>query len=208
MISGIVHSIVLIDDHPLAINGIGTWLSSTGRFTVAGIAGNLAEAESLLKSLNPLPEIIILDVSLGTEDGLKFMPIVKEITAKKNVPCPKVLVCSMYEDPFLIQRAIDSGADAYVAKSEELGEIIKAINAILAGEKYVDAKYHLEIDKNSWKNLTERENEIAFLVKQSLSNRQIAKRLGLSKRTIENHLAHIYDKTGISSRAELFAWKS
>jgi NarL family two-component system response regulator LiaR len=154
-----------------------------------------------------LPDIIILDVSLGTEDGLKFIPTLKEIAANKNLPSPKVLVCSMYEDPFLIQRAIDTGADAYVAKSEELSEIIKALDAILAGETYINPKYYIDLKNNLWENLTERENEIASLVKQSFSNKQIAEKLGISERTVANHLVHIYDKTGISSRSELFRGK-
>jgi DNA-binding NarL/FixJ family response regulator len=204
MTSETVHSIVLIDDHPLAVNGIGAWLTSTGRFTIAGYAGTLAEAEHLLETFNPLPDIIILDVSLGTDDGLKFIPTLKEIAAKKNIPCPKVLVCSMYEDPFLIQRAVDSGADAYVAKSEELSEIISAIDAILAGKTYIHPKYHILSDKNPWEKLTARENEIASFVKQSFSNKQIAEKLGISERTVENHLSHMYEKIGISSRADLF----
>jgi NarL family two-component system response regulator LiaR len=195
----------LIDDHPLAINGIGAWLSNTGRFTIVGAAGNLAEAEALLKKLNPLPDIIILDVSLGTEDGLNFIPMLKEIAAERKVlHAPKVLVCSMYEDPFLIHRTMVAGADAYVAKSEELSEIINAIDAILARETYLNAKYPRLTEENPWKKLTSRENEIAFLVKQSFSNKQIAKKLGINERTVENHLSRIYDKTGIDSRAELF----
>lgn len=195
-------SIFLIDDHPLAINGIGAWLNSTGRFTVSGAAGNLAEAASLLEQLEYLPDIIILDVSLGTDDGLKFIPMLKEIVTKRKVPqSPKVLVCSMYEDPFLIQRAIDAGADAYIAKSADLNEIITAIDTILAGKMYAS---RIEYAGKIYKSLTARENEIAALVKQSFSNRQIAKRLNITERTVENHLVHIYNKIGISSRAELF----
>ncbi|MDR0443902.1 MAG: response regulator transcription factor [Treponema sp.] len=197
-------SIVLIDDHPLAINGIGAWLCGTGRFSIAGTAGTLAEAQSLLERLESLPEIVILDVSLGTEDGLEFVPVLKEICAKRTVVMPSILVCSMYEDPFLIQRAMDSGAAAYVSKSAEAGEIIAAIDVILAGNTYVNPKYELQSKKHASSILTRRENEIVSLVKQSLSNRQIAKRLGISARTVENHLAHIYIKTDAGSREELF----
>jgi NarL family two-component system response regulator LiaR len=196
--------IALIDDHPLAVNGIGAWLCGTGRFTIAGTAGTLDEARSLMERLENLPLIIILDISLGKEDGLKFIPELKGLCGKRNVKMPGILVCSMYEDPFLIQRAIDSGAGAYVAKSAEAGEIITAIDAILAGSVYVNPKYRLEPHKGTWMALSRRENEIVSLIKQSLSTRQIAKRLSLSVRTVENHLAHIYVKTGVQSRAELF----
>jgi NarL family two-component system response regulator LiaR len=204
MNAAIIHSIVLIDDHPLAINGIGAWLNSTGRFSIVGTAGTLTEAETLLEKIDSLPDIIILDISLGTEDGLKFIPILKEIATKRNQLCPKVLVCSMYEDTFLIQRSIDSGADAYVSKSEELDEIIKAIDAIMIEKTYFNQRYHITTDKNPWEKLTSRENEIAALVKQSFNNKQIADKLNISERTVGNHLVHIYEKMGITSRAELF----
>ena len=69
---------MLIDDHPLAINGIGAWLCGTGRFTICGTAENLAQAVSLIEGMNVLPEIIFLDISLGEEDGLDFIPILKK----------------------------------------------------------------------------------------------------------------------------------
>ena len=195
-------SIALIDDHPLAINGIGAWLKSTGRFKIAGTAGTLAQAAALMKRLRTLPAVVILDISLGAEDGLDFIPTLKEICAKKKAALPGILVCSMYEDAFLIQRAMDLGARAYVPKSADLSEIIAAIDALLAGGAYINEKYQLQ--KQNWQTLTRRENEIVALIKQSLSAKEIAKRLNINLRTVENHLAHIYVKTGAASREELF----
>jgi NarL family two-component system response regulator LiaR len=195
-------SIVLIDDHPLAINGIGAWLKSTGRIEIAGTAGTLKEASALMKKLNPLPAVIILDISLGTEDGLEFIPALKEICAKRKAALPGILVCSMYEDAFLIQRAMELGARAYVPKSADLSEILSAIDALLAGDTYINKKFKPQ--KQNLQVLTRRENEIVSLIKQSLSAKEIAKRLKISLRTVENHLVHIYTKTGYSSREELF----
>ena len=196
--------IALIDDHPLAINGIGAWLKGTGKFEITGTAGTLAEAAALMKKLKPLPAVVILDISLGTEDGLDFIPALREICAKRKAALPGILVCSMYEDPFLIQRAVDLGARAYVPKSAGSNEILAAIDALLAGGAYVNEKYQLQAPKKSWQALTRRENEIVSLIKQSLSAKEIAKRLNINVRTVENHLAHIYVKTGAASREELF----
>jgi len=197
-------SIVLIDDHPLAINGIGAWLNGTGRFVVSGAAKSLAEATALMEQLESLPEIVILDISLGPEDGLDFIPILKEICVKKNVSMPGILVCSMYEDPFQVQRTIDSGARAYVPKSAEPEEILAAIDTLLKGGVYINPRYCLGSPKDSWSTLTRRENEIVAFIKQNMSNKQIAKRLGINIRTVENHTSHIYLKTGVSSREELY----
>jgi len=194
-------SIALIDDHPLAINGIGAWLTGTGRFTIAGKAGTLEEAEELMNRLTALPRIIILDISLGEQDGLDFIPVLKEICAKRNLSIPGILVCSMYEDPFLIKQTIESGANAYVPKSADSHEILKAIDSIMEGNTYINPKY--QITMNEQLNLTRRESEIVYLLKRNFNTKQIAKRLFISIRTVENHLANIYEKTGINSKDEL-----
>jgi len=195
-------SILLIDDHPLATNGIGAWLNGTGRFTISGTAKNLAEASALVEQLENPPDIIILDISMGTEDGLDFIPMLADICAKRDAPMPGILVCSMYEDLFLVQRALDSGARAYVSKSAESGEILTAIDALLEGGDYVNPRYRITTPQHTW-SLTPRENKIVACIKQNMNNKQIAKRLNIAIRTVENHLSHIYLKTGLASREDL-----
>jgi len=195
--------IALIDDHPLAINGIGAWLKSTRKFEIAGTAGTLAEAAALMERLNPLPAVIILDISLGAEDGLAFIPALKTLCVARKAVLPGILVCSMYEDPFLIQRAMDLGARAYVPKSAESDEILDAINALIAGGTYISQKCKAPAPQGP-NALTRRENEIVSLIKQHMSAKAIAQRLNISLRTVENHLVHIYTKTGFSSREELY----
>jgi NarL family two-component system response regulator LiaR len=156
-----------------------------------------------MEQIKKPPDIIILDIALGTEDGLEFIPILKETCVKRKTALPGILVCSMYENPFLIQRAMDAGARAYAAKSSESAEIIAAIDALLAGGTYVNPKYHIRAHQQAWSALTRRENAIVSLVQQSLNTRQIAKHLGISVRTVENHLAHIYVKTNAHSLEDL-----
>jgi len=204
-------SVVLIDDHPMLTNAISVWLETTGRFTIAGTAASLEEARILMKELEPLPQIVILDISMGggnnasvQEDGLTFIPELEKICKERKAPMPAVLVCSMYEDPFLVQRAMDLGAKGYVAKSAAHGEITAAIDAILAGKTYTSVKIKKQDQKKTFPILTRRESEIVALVKQNQSNQQIAKMLGLNNRTVDNHLRNIYEKTGVTSRKELF----
>ena len=194
-------SIVLIDDHPMLTNTLGAWLTATGRFTVAGTAGNLTEARSLMERLDPLPHIIILDISLSKDDGLTFIPQLKKICAKRKENTPGILVCTMHEDPFIVKLAMDLGAAAYVAKSAESGEILAAIDALLAGKTYHSPQN--EMQKPIPPALTRREKEIISLVKQTLSNLQIAQRQNMSVRTVEKHLEHIYSKLNVKSREAL-----
>jgi len=205
-----MNSIVLIDDHPMLTNAVGVWLETTGRFKIAGTAVSLSEANKLMKKLDPLPEIVILDISMGSEneagvheDGLTFIPELKNICKKRKMPIPKVLVCSMYDDPFLVQRTMDLGAKAFVSKSAVAGEMMTAIDAILAGGTYTSVKNETQEQNKIFLALTKRENDIVSLVKQSLSNEEIAKMLGVIIRTVEKHLEGIYEKTGVSSRKEL-----
>jgi NarL family two-component system response regulator LiaR len=194
--------ILLIDDHQMVSNAIGAWLSADGRFCIAGTAATLAQARNLIKKFDPLPQIIILDVSLGKEDGLTLIPEIKTLCEKRKAPLPGILVWSMHEDHFMIQRAMDLGAAAYVAKSAKSEEFLAAIEAILNGVSHINIEYQKrkEQQQNKFK-LTSRENEIASLVKQSLTAPQIAKRLGISTRTVEKHLERVYIKT------ETFSWE-
>jgi NarL family two-component system response regulator LiaR len=199
-----VISIVLVDDHPMLTGTLGAWLAATGRFSIAGTAENLAQAETLLNSLDPLPQIVILDIRLEKENGLAFISEIKKISGKRKAPVPRILVCSAYEDPYLIQQAMELGAAGFVAKSAVTGEILTAMDAILAGKTYVNPKYHIkEHNYAAFDFLTSREKEIISLRKQSLTNEEIAERQGISLRTVQNHLFHIYAKTGVSSWEEL-----
>jgi len=196
--------ILLIDDHQMVASAIGAWLCSDGRFSIAATATTLADARRLIKQQDPLPQIIILDVSLGKEDGLTLIPEIKSLYEKRKTPLPGILVWSMHEDPFLIQRAMDLGAAAYVAKSANSEEFLAAIEAILNGVPYINTEYQKRKEQHQdIFRLTNRENEIAALVKQSLTAAQIAKRLCISTRTVEKHLERIYIKTETSSWEEL-----
>jgi DNA-binding NarL/FixJ family response regulator len=196
--------ILLIDDHQTVSSAIGAWLRAEGRFYIAGNAATLEHARSLMEQLDPLPQIIILDISLGKEDGLTLIPEIKNLCEKRKAPLPGILVWSMHETPFLIQRAMDLGAAAYVAKSAKSEELLAAIEAILNGFPCLNTEYQKRKGlRQDGFRLTSRESEIAMLVKQSLTAGQIAKRLGISIRTVEKHLERIYIKTDTSSWEEL-----
>jgi len=196
--------VLLIDDHQTVSGAIGAWLGAEGRFYIVGNAATLEQARSLMEQLDPLPQIIILDISLGKEDGLTLIPEIKSLCEKRKAPLPGILVWSMHEAPFLIQWAMELGAAAYVAKSAKSEELLAAIEAVLKGVPYPNTECQKRKGQqpDSFR-LTSRENEIATLVKQSLTAGQIAKRLHISIRTVEKHLERIYIKTDTSSWEEL-----
>lgn len=197
--------VLLIDDHPLINAGLASCLEATGRFSVAGQAGSLAEARSFIEGAATLPALVILDILLGEENGLEFLAFLDSFCLEKNVPRPPVLVCSVLEDPFRIQTALKLGAAGYVSKTGGKDELLRAIETVLKGEVYLAAKLNIKLNESSgvYNQFTKREKEILNMIKQDKTNQYIAGALRLSIRTVENHISNIYFKTDCSTRKEL-----
>jgi NarL family two-component system response regulator LiaR len=198
-------NVLLIDDHPLLSAGLVSVLESTKLFTVCAQAESLEQARNIIVDSGNLPNLIILDVMLGEDNGLDFLSMLETYCAEKNLAKPPVLVCSAINDSFRIQTALKLGAAGYLSKSGRSAELLQAIDAILCGKIYVSSelKVNLETTSNVFAKFTKREAEIINLIKQNKTNPQIARALSISLRTVENHISKIYFKTGFSSHDEV-----
>jgi len=196
---------LLIDDHPLTNKGIADGLKETGLFPALAQAGSLGEARRRVEEVGKLPSLIVLDIQLGRENGLDFIPFLQEHCRAKDVPMPPVLVCSAHDDPFRIEAAIKMGAAGYLTKGGNARELSDAVEAVMRGEVYVPAEHAagLEGISDKYRQLSAREFEIVAMVRQGKTSQQIAADLGLSRRTVEAHLNNIYNKTGAAKRSEL-----
>jgi len=189
-------NVLLIDDHPLVNMGLAALLNETGRFSVLGQAHSLGEAQRFVEDSQSLPSLIILDIQLGKENGLDFIPFLRKTCQVKHAPLPPVLVCSAFDDPFLIQRALNLGAHGYVSKNGNRDDLLDAVNAVAQGKSYVSGGYNkLEEISGKYSLLTRRELDVLQLIKQNKNNQQIATIMDVSKRTVENHISNIYFKT-------------
>jgi NarL family two-component system response regulator LiaR len=197
--------VLLIDDHPLTNNGLASCLEETGRFFVSGQANTLSEAKRFIEEAKNLPSLIMLDILLGEENGLDFLPFLKSFCRGRRVPMPPVLVCSVLEDPFRIQSALKLGASGYIPKTETKAVLLKAIDTVLQGEVYISNEHAVKLSKSlgTYEQFTKRELEVLNLIKQNKSNQEIAKALYINIRTVENHISNIYFKTGCCNRLEL-----
>jgi len=197
--------VLLIDDHPLTNNGLASCLEETGRFTVSGQVNSLSEAKRFIEESKNLPSLIVLDILLGEENGLDFLPFLKCFCRGRRVSMPPVLVCSVLEDPFRIQTALKSGASGYIPKTGTKAELLIAIDTVLQGEVYISGEHAVKLSKSlgAYEQFTKREIEVLNLIKQNKSNQEIAKALYINIRTVENHISNIYFKTGCGSRLEL-----
>ena len=216
-------NVLLIDDHPMVNSGIAGILEETGRFKVTGQANTLKEAIQFIEAkqseerqsikakqstevnINTFPSLIILDIMLGEENGLDFLPFLKKFCKSNEIKKPPVLVCSVLDEPFRIQSALEMGATGYISKAGSKTELLEAINTVLRGETYISGEHSAKVVKSYglYSKFTKREMEILNLVKKNKSNKQIADELSLSIRTIENHISNIYYKAGTKDRQGL-----
>ena len=197
--------ILLIDDHPLLNAGLVSILEGTGLFTVSAQAESLMQAMSIIECSETLPSLIILDLLLGEDNGLDFLPMLEKHCLDKKIPKPPVLVCSALGDSFKIQTALKLGAAGFLSKTGGKAELLKAIDIILCGKVYVSDEINLQLSESSrmYAKFSKREINVINLLKQNKANNQIADALGISLRTVENYISKIYFKTGFSSREEI-----
>ena len=202
--------VLLIDDHPMLNAGIVSILEQTGFFTVCGQAQSLMQAMSIIEGSDTLPQasmphLIILDLLLGDDNGLDFLPMLENYCQNKKIPKPPVLVCSALGDSFKIQKALKLGAAVFLSKTGGKAELLKAIDSILCGKVYVSDEVNIILEKNSstYAKLSKREIDVITLLKANKTNQQIANELFLNLRTVENYISKIYFKTGFSSREEI-----
>jgi len=202
--------VLLIDDHPMLNAGIVSILEKTGVFTVTGQAQSLQEAVNIIEKSDTLPSLIILDLLLGEDNGLDFLPLLKNICYRKKIQGvsadqPPVLVCSALGDSFKIQTALKLGAAGFLSKTSGKDELLAAINTILGGKVYISSELNSKLNINTtlYAKFTKREVVVINLLKANKTNKQIAVSMSINQRTVENYISKIYFKTGFSSREEI-----
>jgi len=197
--------VLLIDDHPMLNAGIVSILESTGLFTVCGQAENLSQAKSIIEKSELLPSLIILDLLLGEDNGLDFLPMLKQYCENKKIVMPPVLVCSAIYDLFKIKTALKMGAAGFLSKTGGKAELLKAIDTILCGKVYISDEMNIKLNENQhlYGKFTKQEIKVIDLLKAKNSNKQIAQALSINLRTVENYISKIYFKTGFSTKEEI-----
>jgi two-component system response regulator NreC len=199
-----VISVVLVDDHAVVRSGIRLLLDKQEDIEVIGEAGNAKDALFRARALKP--DVILLDVVMPGESGIEVLPRLLE-----ESPATKVLVLSMQDDPSYVREAFAAGAQGYVLKEAADEEVVSAVREIAKGGRYVhptlgarmvaaEAEERAAAEADP---LSEREREVLRLLALGHTNQEIAGKLYISVRTAESHRAHIMQKLGLATRAEL-----
>lgn len=199
--------ILIADDHAFVREGTRRILEQEPDLEVVAEAGDGEETVKLACDLKP--DVALVDVAMPRIDGI-------EATRRIKALCPAVavLVLSAYDDDQFVFGLLEAGAAGYLLKSVRGQEIVNAIRAVHAGESVLHPSVARKVlnrfagvsgkphDRKSLDLLTEREMEVLKMVTKGLSNKDIAEGLCLSVRTVQGHLANIFNKLRVSSRTE------
>lgn len=197
--------VLLADDHPVVRRGLQSCLSRQDSVRVVGEAADGDEA--LEKALALGPDVVLMDISMPRRDGLAVTAALR-----KEAPQIKILVLSVHGNKEYIFRIIQAGAHGYISKEAPPSELVRAIEAVHAGESFFSpevARAALDQLVNSggkpepFSQLTAREREVLVLIAQGQSNKEIASQLGIGVRTIETHRERIMRRLDIHSVAGL-----
>lgn len=190
--------ILLVDDHPLVRDGLRARLEAMPQFEVVAEADGAAEA--LEQAARHPVDLVLMDINMRGANGI-------EATAqfKQAFPHIAVLILSMHDKLEYVSQAIQAGARGYVLKDAPGKDIVVAIETVMSGGIYYSAALARQLAQpHSQDNqLTTREQEVLRHIANGESNKQIARALDLSVRTVETHRLNIKRKLGIEGQAEL-----
>jgi two-component system, NarL family, response regulator NreC len=192
--------VLLVDDHRLLRAGLRLMIERSPGMTCVGEAGSVAQAVDFLDT--ECADIVLMDVEMPGADGISGIADVH-----RRCPGARVLMLSMHGSGRMIRAAFAAGAHGYLVKTVDDDELLGALRAVSRGERYVDPSLGAALAQPAGNDpldaLTDRERQIMQLLALGYSNHEIADRLALSPRTIESHRAHVMNKLGASTRAEM-----
>ncbi|WP_350600097.1 response regulator transcription factor [Pseudomonas sp. 65/3-MNA-CIBAN-0223] len=190
--------VALVDDHSLVRDGIKALLSVMANLEVVGEAENGADAIDMIGRCQP--DLVLVDIGLKDMNGLELTRLLRN-----RYPALKVLVLSMYDNHEYVSESVRAGASGYVLKNSPSREIIAAIDAITNGGSFYSAEIaqRLITDKNTDNELTPRESQVLYKMAQGLNNKEMARELDISVRTVETHRLSIRRKLNIDKPAAL-----
>jgi DNA-binding NarL/FixJ family response regulator len=193
--------VALVDDHKMVRVGLRSLLESSPGFSVVGEAGDGREAVDVVAEV--MPDVVLMDLSMPDVDG---------VAATKAIavahPGVRVLVLTSFTDRAKVQEVLAAGAIGYVLKDCEPEELLSAIRAASRGHVPLDPRVAgaLLPTPGSGPGLSPREEEVLRLVAQGLANKQIARALGITERTVKAHLGRVFREIGVLDRTSAALW--
>ncbi len=193
--------VLLVDDHPLVLEGIAAIIGTYSHIDVVGAAASAKEALYLAEKTEP--DVTMMDINMAGTNGLDAIELFKE-----QHPKTRIIMLSMHDNREYISTSVMYGASGYVLKDVSTNEIISAIEAVAAGGTYFssgvsDVLLKHEQAQKSTGPLTTREQAVLILVAEGKSSKTVGETLQISTRTVETHRKNIKKKLSISTTAGL-----
>ena len=195
--------VVLVDDHAVIRAGLEQLLAGTEGMEVVGAAENGAQALEVVRRVRP--DVVLMDLQMPGVDG---------VTATRMIMAEQlgadVLVLTSYSDSERIVAALDAGAVGYLLKDADPEDVLQGIRAVSRGESPIHPKAARMLlglrAGGSQAQLTARESEVLRLVRDGLANKQIARKLDISERTVKAHLTSAFARIGVVDRTQAAVW--
>jgi DNA-binding NarL/FixJ family response regulator len=196
--------VVIADDHPVVRDGLSALLASVSSVTVAGLAANGREAVQAAVTMRP--DVLVMDVQMPEMTGVEAAGEISRVA-----PDVAVLMLTMFDDDYSVLAAMRAGARGYVLKGAQQDEIVRAIQAVAAGEAIFGpgiARMVLglvttpPVTEEPFGDLTAREREVLDLIAAGARNTEIARQMSIAPKTVANHISAIFTKLQIADRSE------
>ncbi|MGZ4677593.1 MAG: response regulator [Acidimicrobiia bacterium] len=196
--------VLLAEDHVMVRAGIERLLAATADIEVVGLAANGEEAVTRARALHP--DVVVMDLSMPVLDGVEAT---RRILAE--LPATRVVVLTSFMDRTRVADAIGAGAAGYLLKDAEPDELARAVRAAARGEMPLDPRVTRPLVERpdvaaATVDLTRREREVLALVAAGLANKLIARRLGISEKTVKAHLTRVFARIGVTDRTQAALW--
>ena len=191
--------VVVADDHPVVRDGIVALLGAGG-FDVVGEAEDSERAIAVCEVRRP--ELLLLDYELPPGDA---PTVIRALRGRQ--PTLRILVFTAFHDVERARTALDAGADGFVTKGLRGAALIDSLDRVLAGERVVAAEIEMLLGEapEQARQPSERQRAVVEAVARGATNREIAEELGITERTVKYHLRAVFDRLGVSNRAEAVA---
>ena len=197
--------LLIADDHAVVRTGLAQLLSGREGIELVGAAADGGQAVALAAELRP--DVVLMDLEMPVLDGIEATERIR--SAQPDVA---IVVLTSFSDRERILRALDAGAAGYLLKDAEPAELERAVRAAARGDVPLDPKAARELlaarapAAGPGATLSEREREVLLMVVEGLANKQIARRLGISEKTVKAHLTSVFRQIGVTDRTQAALW--
>jgi DNA-binding NarL/FixJ family response regulator len=206
-------TVLIVDDHPFFREGLRSILAKQSTYELVGEAGS--GEEGLRKTRNLRPDLVIMDIGLPDISGLEVTRKIRELLLDT-----RVVILSMHLKIDYIVKAFRAGATGYITKESATERLLECLESVCKGEYFMDPSLshavvenlmklpadEVSVNDEGYDALTRREKEVMCLLAEGLSTKEIAEKLFISRKTVENYRSNILSKLDLHSTVELFRY--